>query len=149
MAGVGLVVAATGFGAHRWGAAQGLDVELLAGLRPGTTIRRWTIVAVHPVKLGAIPVVLATADGTRFQVDVMARDPNGPSGVAQTEHLGLYLRNRGDGHTATDEEQGMGAMSLARALRAREAEGASMPALLTLAERHRRHPDGAFAVPLS
>jgi hypothetical protein len=151
LAGLGVgVLAALGLGAARWQSSALTEAEeTLADLRPGMALDRWTVVAVHPVHLGAIPVVLATADGIRFQVDVMARDPEGPPGVAQTEHLSLYLRNRGDGQTATDEEQGLGAMSLARVLRARESEGVTVPPLLTLAERHRRHPDGAFGVPLS
>ena len=148
MAGLSVGVAAVAVGVHRW-RASGPEAQLFAELLPGTTLDRWTIVAVHPVKLGAIPVVLATADGSRFQVDVMARDPHGPPGVAETEHLSLYVRNSGDGQTATDEEQGLGAMSLARALRAREAETSSAPGLLTLAERHRQHPDGSFGVPLT
>lgn len=140
---------AFGAGVHRWRDSSGPDTATLADLARGTVIDRWTVVAVHDVTLGAIPVVLATAKGEHFQVDVMARDPDGPRGVAETEHLSLYVQNRGDGRTATEEEQGLGAMSLAAVLRAREADGARTPALLTLNERHRRHPDGAFGVPLT
>jgi hypothetical protein len=149
LAGVAWAMAVAGLGVHRSVFARSASSTGLLGIRAGTRLGGWTVVAVHPVKLGAIAVVLATAEGRRFQVDVMARDANGPGGVAQTEHLDLVVCNRGDGHKATDEAQGLGAMRLARELRAREALGLSPPELLTLRERHRRHPDGAFGVPLS
>jgi hypothetical protein len=148
LAGVGLMAAA--FGLPRVAFSKTTPThELLGGIVPGMVLDRWTVVAVHPVKLGAIPVVLSTREGARFQVDVMARDPQGPSGIAETEHLALYLRNRGNGGTATNEEQGLGTIVLARELRTREAQGMSTPPLLTLRERHRRHPDGSFGVPLA
>ena len=121
---------------------------LFAELGPGTVLDRWTIVAVHPVRHGALPVVLRARDGAPYQVDVLARDPAGPQGVAETRALSLFVVNRGDGGTPTDEEQGLGAMALARALAEREASGAALPALSTFAARQAEHPDGAFAVPL-
>lgn len=99
--------------------------------------------------LGAIPVVLATASGQRYQVDVLARDPAGPPGVANTERLSLFIVNSrasdgAAGRRTTDEEQGLGAMMLAQAL-----GDATPPAgLLDHGERRRRHPRGAFALPL-
>lgn len=115
----------------------------------GSAIGRWTVVAVHPVHCGAVPVVLATADGHRYQVELLARDPSGPEGVANTDALSLFVANQGDGRTATDEEQGLGAMALAEHLRAREVAGWAAPSLLTLAQRSAQYPDGAFGVPLS
>ena len=121
---------------------------LFRDLSPGTKVEQWTVVAVHPVRHGALPVVLAGEGGERFQVDVMARDPGGPLGVANTETLSLFVANRGDGDTPTEESQGLGAMALAKALGERESNGAKPPTLVTFAKRAEQHPDGAFAVPL-
>lgn len=121
---------------------------LFRDLQPGTKVEQWTVVAVHPVRHGALPVVLAGADGQRFQVDVMAIDPGGPLGVANTKTLSLFVANRGDGDTPTDESQGLGAMALAAALGERETAGVEPPTLVTFAKRAEQHPDGAFAVPL-
>lgn len=121
---------------------------LFRDLKPGSKVEQWTIVAVHPVRHGALPVVLAGADGRRFQVDVMAIDPGGPLGVANTKTLSLFVANRGDGDTPTEESQGLGAMALAAALAERETAGAEPPTLVTFAKRAEQHPGGAFAVPL-
>lgn len=99
--------------------------------------------------LGAVPVVLATATGQRYQVDVLARDSQGPQGVANTEQLSLFVVNsqgstHADSERPTDEEQGLGAMALALAL----TEEVPPAGLLGHGERRRRHPDGAFAIPL-
>lgn len=114
----------------------------------GAMVDDFRVVRSHPLHLGAVPVVLETASGVRFQVDVLRRDPNPhrPTGIGNTATLSVYLANRGDGETATVEEQGLGAMALAAALAA--AETAPAPGLLTLAQRHERHPGGAYSVPL-
>lgn len=143
-------VLALGVAAHRWWSSRSPGSPAFTSIEPGQTIDRWTVVRVHPLHLGAVPVVLATADGKRYQVDVLARDPAGPEGVASTERLSLFVVDTQaspgtDGQRPTDEEQGLGAMVLARALTGEPApEG-----LLTLAERQRRHPRGAFGVPLA
>lgn len=129
----------------------GADEGSVYGLRAGMSLGgRWTIVAVHPARMGAIPVVLATASGARFQVDVLRRDsdPTQPLGVGNTAALSLFLANRGDGRTSTDEEHGLGAMALADALREREARHTVPAALSTLGERALRYPTGAYAVDL-
>lgn len=110
---------------------------------PGTQAR---IIAVYPVTYGALPVVLELSGGVRFQVDVLARDNDGPAGVGNTEHYSVYVANRGDGGTSTDEAQGLAAMALARAL---EAQSADLPDLMTLRARETAHPDGTFGVPLT
>ncbi|MEM9460562.1 MAG: hypothetical protein AAGF11_40715 [Myxococcota bacterium] len=150
--------------AHRWWASRSVSAAArsagFASLAPGTALEHGAVVRVHPLHLGAVPVVLSTASGHRYQVDVLARDPEGPPGVANTERLSLYVVNSGgldphgqnerggqsdrDGQRPTDEDQGLGALSLAEAL----AEVTPPSGLLTLGERHRRHPDGIFAVPL-
>ena len=109
---------------------------------PGTQVR---VIAVYPVTLGALPVVLETHAGNRYQVDVLARDPSGPQGVGNTEHFSVYVANSGDGGTSTDETEGLGAMALARVL---EAGQNDLPELLTLRGRETEHPKGTFGVPL-
>jgi len=123
-------------------------LALFGSLRPGSTVGRWTVAALHDVHLGGIPVVLSTADGERFQVDVVRRDcsPGAPAGVGNTASLSVFVLNDGDGSKATHEEHGLGAMALAEALNRREAEGAAIPQLLTLAERQSRFPRGVYSV---
>lgn len=127
--------------------APGPEVAALLGdIAPGSRLDRWSVVAVYDVVLGAIPVVLATADGTRFQVDVVRRDPAVP-GLADTRHLSVLLSNHGDGAAPTVEEQGLGAMALAAALAAREESAPAVAGLLTRDERQQRFPRGVYAVP--
>lgn len=104
-------------------------------LTEGRRLDRWTLVHVFDVREGAIPVVLATESGQRFQVDLLRRDPAGPRGVAETTQLSLYVANGGDGGTATPEELAKGALALAAALTERENAGAKPPALASLTER--------------
>jgi hypothetical protein len=111
-------------------------------LEPGRRIDRWTVVELLDPKRGEIPLVLATASGERFRVDVLRRDEGAP-GVANTAALSLYLCNQGKGRQATREEHGLGVMALARALE----DGSPTPRLplLTLRERNRRFPAGPSA----
>ncbi len=145
---VGAAVAATlgALGFWRW-RRMPRGVSEFAGLAPGQAVDRWTVIAVHAVHLGAVPIIVANADGSRFQVDVLARDLAGPSGVARTERFDLFIANHGDGATATEEEQGLGAMALAEVVRAHEAK-ADVPPLLTIGQRASQHPQGAYGVPL-
>ncbi len=145
---VGLV--ALGLGARGWLGGSSGAPSVFASLTAGQRLDRWTVVRVHPVHLGAVPVVLATEAGQHYQVDVLARDPGGPDGVAKTDALSLFVVDvqaspDSDGKRPTDEEQGLGAMVLAQALRAE----ALPEGLLTLAERQRLHPRGSFGVPLA
>lgn len=141
-----------GLVARGWLGRAGGSTEASAfpSLVPGQTIDRWTVVRVHPLHLGAVPVVLETDSGKRYQVDVLARDPAGPEGVASTEVLSLYVvdvqaERQTDGNRPTDEEQGLGAMVLAQALKTE----AVPSGLLTLAQRQQQHPRGSFGVPLA
>ena len=149
---VPLGLLALGFTARGWlGRAGGsAAASAFPSLVPGQAIDRWTVVRVHPLHLGAVPVVLETESGKRYQVDVLARDPAGPEGVASTEALSLYVvdvqaERQTDGSRPTDEEQGLGAMVLAQALKTETAPSG----LLTLAERQQQHPRGSFGVPLA
>jgi hypothetical protein len=147
----GAALVGAGFGVHAWWSqARAPAAPLDSALVPGLVVQRWTVVAVHPMHFGAVPVVLATEDGRRDPVDVLARDPAGPDGVATTEALSLFVvdvRATPDsaGNRPTDEEQGLGAMVLAQALRSE----AAPTGLLTLAKRREQHPRGAFGVPLA
>ncbi len=123
-------------------ATRALFAPILAHGRVGDCV----VVAVHAVKMGAIPVVLATADGAHFQVDVLRRDEAGANGVRTAGSLTIALHNGGAGNDRTHEAQGLGAMALLDALAAREAEGAALPALLTLSERVQRFPRGVLNV---
>jgi hypothetical protein len=118
------------------------------GLVPQQNIGGWTIVAIHRVRFGAVPVVLEDARGERFQVDILRRDsrPDTPDGIGNTDTFSVYLSNRGDGGKATREEHGLGALALAKALGDGEVEVPDD--LLTFAERRARHPGEAYSVPL-
>lgn len=128
--------------------------ELLGeSLRGGTRVAFGVIEAVLPVSAGAVPVVMRTPAGERFQVDVMRRDSKGPGGVADTAELSLFIANRGDGATPTDEAQAHAARGLAAwiagQLGARESNAVSElagEALLTFRERQKAHPGGVFSL---
>ena len=122
------------------------EVAEFLGLEPGARLDRWTVVAARGPHLGAIAVVLATEDGSRFQVDVLRRSETANGPIASTRSVEVYLSNRGDGRTPTAEEQGLGAMALAAHLAARESAGARTPELLTRDERRERHPVGAYRI---
>ncbi len=124
------------------GARHALQEALPEGLRFG----RWRIVSVLPVKLGAVPVILETRRGVRFQVDVLRRDrgQGAKRGIAETRRYALYLANLGRGMKPTREEHGLGLIWLAALLRSCERRHAP-PALLTLRERLTRHPGGRFS----
>lgn len=127
----------------RDGERHALHELLPEGLRFG----RWRVVSVHPVKHGAVPVILESQSGRRFQVDVLRRDrhPQAKSGVGETRHYALYLVNNGRGSKPTLEEQGMGLLWLAALLRPRESR-IRPTQLLTQRERVRMFPRGRFEV---
>ena len=122
-------------------APLGGDVAMLFGeLRAGARLGSCTVVSIHDPVEGAIPVVLTTASGQTFQLDVLrrARDDDAVPSVATTSSFEVSVCNGGDGAHATDEEQGLAAVALAELLVRREAAGAKVPALLTLREREQR-----------
>ncbi|MBK8696884.1 MAG: hypothetical protein IPN17_32630 [Deltaproteobacteria bacterium] len=97
------------------------------------------------MKHGAVPVVIESRRGQRFQVDVLRRDrhPQAKAGVGETRLYALYLANNGRGSKPTQEEQGVGLLWLAAMLRPRE--GRVRPGmLLTQRERVRMFPRGRF-----
>jgi hypothetical protein len=113
---------------------KGPASESVLDLKGGTPIGRCTLVAVGPVVNGGIAVTLRSPRGETFHVDVLGRDPGAP-GIARAGSLAVYLENGGAGATATDEDQGLGAMALARVLAQREKAGMRVPVLLTIRQR--------------
>jgi hypothetical protein len=157
--GVGAGVVATGAvaGLIATRVGSGRSAEPVLVPEPGPDVRAlfdgiervdtWTVRRVYGVYLGAIPVVLQADGGEPYQVDVLRRHPAGVAGVANTPSLSLFIANRGDGVSATDETHGLGAMALAEALAERERAGVAVPAaLMTLSERQQTYPDAAFSV---
>jgi hypothetical protein len=126
--------------------AEGEAHALQQALPEGTRFGRWRIAGVLPVKLGAVPVILETRHGVRFQVDILRRDrrPGAKRGIAETRQYALYLANLGRGMKPTREEHGLGLIWLAALLRSCESRHAT-PALLTLRERLLQHPGGRFS----
>lgn len=119
--------------------------ELQQLLPEGQCFGRWRVVSVFPVKLGAVPVVLESRRGERFQVDILRRDRSTRArrGLAETCEYSLFLLNRGQGDTPTQEDHGLAVLWLAALLRPRE-RATSTVALLTQRERNQRFPRGKF-----
>jgi hypothetical protein len=149
--GGGALVARLGGASGADGAARPASAVVRAYFGPlvdGSRLDRWTLVRVFDVRDGAIPVVLATPDGSAYQIDLLRRDPAGPRGVAETTQLSLFIANHGDGGTTTPEERGQGILALAAALTTRERAGAAPPALSSMNERLAAFPVRHSAVPL-
>lgn len=117
-------------------------------LRAGMSVGWGSVEAVLPWTAGAVPVVMRTPAGERFQVDILRRDPGGPGGVAETALLSLFVVNQGDGSTRTSEAQAHAARGLAGWLAARESEAsvAGLGELLSHRERQQAHPGGVLAL---
>jgi hypothetical protein len=131
---------------ERLGSGPPLEHEELLGLRKGDRIDRWTVSRLEE-RCNAVAVMLRMDVGMELQVDVLARDPSGrsPQPIAETASYALYLSNRGDGATPTDNEQGLAAMALARAIDAAASLSGSAPLrLATFAERTSAHPSGPY-----
>lgn len=103
----------------------------------GQALGPYRVESVGALERGGIPIVLSTASGTRFRVDVLRVDPaDGITGIGVASAVSVYLRNGGNGNTATNEEQGLGAMALAAELQRRARAGERPPSeLLTRGER--------------
>lgn len=119
--------------------------ELLGDVRAGTLLGKCRVVEVRPLLLGAIPIVMETPTGARFQLDVLRAQASG-DGVGKAPGLAVFVSNGGDGSTRTDETQGLAAMALGAMIARRLHEGARVPTLLSFEERAGRFPGGIFAV---
>ena len=100
----------------------GEAATLLAPLTAGARLGRWTIDEILPVQDGAASVVLSDASGSRFQLDVCARDTENVAsrGPGTSELFEVFLANQGDGATSTHEDHGLAAMAVAEIVRANE-----------------------------
>lgn len=101
----------------------------------------WRVEQVLPVVAGAIPVLLRTPEGGKFQVDVLRAEAGGPRAVAQAGPLALFIANRGDGKTPSAEAEARGARLLAARLEqvAGDAGWPEVHGLMTLSERLAAH----------
>ncbi|MBI2392087.1 MAG: hypothetical protein HYV09_21020 [Deltaproteobacteria bacterium] len=112
-------------------------VAFLGDIAPGAKLGDYEVVAVEPMHRGGIPIKMRASSGVAFVADVLRHDPaDDTRAIGETSAVAVYLRNGGDGATSTDEIAGLGAMTLASALRRRVHEGATLPVeLLTMSER--------------
>jgi len=108
-----------------------------AGIHPKARFGACEVLSLENMKDGAVSVRFADSAGRPFEVELLGYDSRTP-GVARAGSLGVYLNNKGRGSTATIEEHGLAAMALARHLAGRQASGARLPDLPTLAERSKR-----------
>jgi hypothetical protein len=97
-------------------------------------LARWTVLGASAIAGGAIEVRMVGADGAPFTLQVLARDASGLTArpVAETDELAIYVANNGNGWSATNEEHGLAALTLASYLAAQNADGRG---LLSLSER--------------
>jgi hypothetical protein len=137
--GLGTVGAAVTIGGAMGSADGAVDAHVVRGLHStavpaGTKLHESTLVRVLDERDGAVPIVLADRDGAEFEVEVMRFDASMP-GVARAGSLAVYMNNGGNGDTATHEAHGLAAMALAARIADREARGATVAKLVSLAER--------------
>lgn len=126
------------------------EVERFAGLEAGSQVGRWVVDRVGPMARGGRVLSLRSTrskdDGAElpFEIEVLLRDPKGPRPPGQSEHFAVFVRNSGNGATATVEDHGLAAMTLASHLAAHEA-GLDRAKLLEEGWLTMRERTGAFA----
>lgn len=103
------------------------------------------VVRIHPLMLGAIPIVLEYR-GECFQVDVHRRSEDGLSGVVDLEHVSLFVANDGNGDVLTGKERELATRALAIALADHLSLAPVSEELLTFEERQVRHHGGIYDV---
>jgi hypothetical protein len=115
--------------------------KLLHPLVAGAKLARWTIVQIDPLVHGAVRVKVRADDGHMFDVEILARDHAALARpLAETERHAFFVLNGGDGWTATHEEQGLAAMTIAEIVRRNE-RTTRLSGFLTHGERIRDHGD--------
>lgn len=121
-------------------------LALIAPLRPGSTLARWSVLAVHPLRQGAMMVELRGASDRSFWLEILARDrsPLASRPPAETAHFAVHVVNGGDGYCPTVEEQGLAAMTLAGIIAVNES-ATETAGFLTHAERIARHGETLLA----
>ncbi len=100
----------------------------LGPLATGTRFDGWRIARVPPSSPDQMTLELESDGGERFVVDVHARSPGAPPGLAETARLAIYLRSETRG-AQTPEAAVRATIALAAALRAREDSGHPLPPL--------------------
>ena len=89
--------------------------------------------------LGAVVLRMRAPDGQMYQVDVLRKGSQ--PGLRDSRDYSLFLANRGDGSTSTNETQGLGLIALVSWL---DSANPKLPELLTFEERRAAHPGGLF-----
>ncbi len=113
----------------------GADViGMLGPLRVGHSIEGFRIHAIYEDDDGCVPVLLESAEGVRFRVDVLRRSDDDPSPLATTPTLAFYLCGMRGG-SPTPEACVRAIRALASALS--EAAAKPPPWLLSMRQRTR------------
>lgn len=115
-----------------------VEDQLVSPLAAGSQLGRWTVLAVLPLRDGAVSVALAHGNGERFQLDVVARGAASAPGAS--ELFQVMVVNRGDGSTSTREDEGLAAMALADVIRSNE-HSVDRAGFLSLEQRAKRARD--------
>jgi hypothetical protein len=122
--------------------------RLFAPLAVGAQFARWTIVQIEPVVDGAVRLKVRSGDNHVFNLEIMARDDSAlaQKPPAQTAKFAVFVANGGDGWSATDEDHGLAAMTLASIVEKNEA-AVELPGLLTHAQRLQSHAGSLLKPP--
>ncbi len=129
------------------GAAGTLALVVRVSQREDLTIRHLPAsIGGHRVQgavthLGAVVILMHDPQGTPYQIDVLAKSTT--RGVRDTARYSLFLANRGNGQSPTDEGRGVALMGLADWL---DQQDPPLPELATFEARAEAHPNGAFRV---
>ncbi|MBK7859955.1 MAG: hypothetical protein IPJ65_15285 [Archangiaceae bacterium] len=126
--------------AHRAPVLSPVEATFFAGLDAGRRFGEATLVSVFPLNLGAVSVVMEL-HGSRFQVDLLKADAQGPQAPEQTAQLAFFVSNQGNGQRLTENDQHVAVRALSDVLAARDA---SALGLMTFDERRLRFPRGIY-----
>ena len=118
-------------------AASWRDLPRLQSFEPPELNGHRVDAAAH--HLGAVALRMRAPDGSTYQIDVLRKGRS--PGLRDTKRYSLFLANRGNGRTATDEAKGLALIALAQWL---DASDPKLPALMTFEERQAAHPGGLF-----
>jgi hypothetical protein len=122
--------------------------RLIAPLAVGAQFARWTIVQIDPVVDGAMRIKVRSGENDVFHLELMARDDSAlaQKPPAQTAKFAVFVANGGDGWSATDEDHGLAAMTLASIIEKNEA-AVTLPGLLTHSQRLQSHAGSLLKPP--
>ncbi len=120
--------------------ADEATLTFLGPLTPGTALAGFTVVAVHSVFRGAIPLVLE-GHGHQVQLDVLAAGA-GPAPLAEGSGLAVY----GSFHGTVDARLVGQAAGAALAMLTSRSDAAAPCGLLTFEARAEQHPYEVYSV---